>query len=623
MWHVAVSKVNLGNNLLFSQNIGSIFVYSGEVTITGNATLSKNYQLRKVTDFKTDSITGFDFSHEGGAITLFISRLTLHGSILMNNNTANNGGGILATTSTIVCNCSLSVSSNIAIHTGGGIYLYQSELSIYGYVEFSENRAMKHGGGLHAISAFIKLIRITLVSSKCLCRIKFTSNLAISHGGGIYFEAGSKIYILRYKPNSVVFMNNTADYGGAICIADDTNIGACSDPNIQNKSTIAATQSECFFQLSTVVKTKSIPTIETAFHFAQNFGRHSGDDLFGGLLDRCTVNNFDTNIKYSNIQGFADYILNSTSSKPVRLCLCDSMERAECGLEPTSIPAEKDKKFMLKVVAVDHVNHTVNATIYSYVTDNVASLGEEQTVQSVESGCSDLVFSIVSPKEVTELEIYAKGPCRNLGISPLRVPIQFLPCSCPLGFEQHKVVKNKCRCICHHKLKQALNFVTNTYCNSTTLLLTRNNNFWVTYATNTTLLTYNNCPSDYCHSASPPIHINLSAPDGANAQCKLTRSGILCGGCEQGLTLSLGSSRCIECPHYWPVLFCMILASAFFVGIAVVIFMLVLNLTVAKGTLNAMIFYANVLAGNQALFLPFDNTNFQRIFIAWLNLDVA
>ena len=46
MWHVAVSKVNLGNNLLFSQNIGSIFVYSGEVTITGNATLSKNYQLR-------------------------------------------------------------------------------------------------------------------------------------------------------------------------------------------------------------------------------------------------------------------------------------------------------------------------------------------------------------------------------------------------------------------------------------------------------------------------------------------------------------------------------------------------------------------------------------------------
>ena len=101
------------------------------------------------------------------------------------------------------------------------------------------------------------------------------------------------------------------------------------------------------------------------------------------------------------------------------------------------------------------MNHTVNATIYSYVTDNVASLGEEQTVQSVESGCSDLVFSIVSPKEVTELEIYAKGPYRNLGISLLRVPIQFIPCSCPLGFEQHQANENIYCCICHHKLKQA------------------------------------------------------------------------------------------------------------------------------------------------------------------------
>ena len=36
--------------------------------------------------------------------------------------------------------------------------------------------------------------------------------------------------------------------------------------------------------------------------------------------------------------------------------------------------------------------------------------------------------------------------------------------------------------------------------------------------------------------------------------------------------------------------------------------------------LNAIIFYANVLAGNQALYLPFENINFQHVFISWLNL---
>ena len=619
------STVSLGNNLLFSENSGSIFAYSGEITITGKATLSNNSHVRQVRDNEMDdSIMGFDFSHGGGGggITLFGSRLMLHGSIVVKHNTANNGGGILATTSTIICNCSLRISSNTAINTGGGMYLYQSELSINEYVEFNGNRAMKHGGGLHAISTLIKLIRTLGRSRVPISKMNFTSNLATSYGGGMYFESGSKMYVFRYKQYSVIFINNTADYGGAIYIADDTNMGACLDP-INHSQSIIATQSECFFQLSSIVKTSSKPTIEKAFHFAQNCGKHSGGDLFGGLLDRCTVNNFDKSIKYSTLQGFADSILNSTSSKPVRVCLCDSKQRADCGLEPTPITVKKDKKFILKIAAVDQVNCTVNATVCGYVTDNQASLGEGQTVQDVEAGCSDLVFSIVSPRETAELVIYAKGPCRDLGISQLRVSIKFMSCSCPLGFEQNKVIKNKCHCICHHKLKQALKFVMDTDCNSTTLLLTKNRNFWVTYATNTTLLTCNNCPTDYCHPAPPPIHIDLTTPDGADVQCKFNRSGNLCGGCELGLTLSLGSSQCIECPYYWPALFCLILVSALLAGIAVVVFMLVLNLTVARGTLNAIIFYANVLAGNQALFLPFESTNFQRIFIAWLNLDVG
>ena len=159
--------------------------------------LLKNDQI---TDNKTNySYKGFDFFPEGGGITLFVSRLMLHGTVTLKDNTANNGGGILATTSTIVCNnnCSLSITTNTALHTGGGIYLYQSELSIYGNVNVNNNMAMKHGGGLRAISAFIKLVR-TMGASTIHPQITFTSNVAESYVGGIHFEAGSKIYILRY-----------------------------------------------------------------------------------------------------------------------------------------------------------------------------------------------------------------------------------------------------------------------------------------------------------------------------------------------------------------------------------------------------------------------------------------
>lgn len=50
-------------------------------------------------------------------------------------------------------------------------------------------------------------------------------------------------------------------------------------------------------------------------------------------------------------------------------------------------------------------------------------------------------------------------------------------------------------------------------------------------------------------------------------------------------------------------------------------FNLVLNLTVAIGTLNGIILYANIVAANNSTFLPFTSSNFITVFIAWLNLD--
>lgn len=47
----------------------------------------------------------------------------------------------------------------------------------------------------------------------------------------------------------------------------------------------------------------------------------------------------------------------------------------------------------------------------------------------------------------------------------------------------------------------------------------------------------------------------------------------------------------------------------------------VLNLTVAVGTLNGIIFYANIVAANSKILLPFSEPNFVTVFIAWLNME--
>ena len=178
-------------NVIFSGNIGSFFAYSGKVRFIPlhsgkvNFTCTGNYQTLS---YKISKYVGSEIIREGGAITLFISRLELQGKTNLSHNTASNGGGIIAITSTIVCNSTLLISNNYVTDTGGGIYLYQSELSIFGNITISNNRANVCGGGLHAISAFLKLIprsrSINIIAFKgIIIKLSIESNFAVWRRG--------------------------------------------------------------------------------------------------------------------------------------------------------------------------------------------------------------------------------------------------------------------------------------------------------------------------------------------------------------------------------------------------------------------------------------------------------
>ena len=94
--------------------------------------------------------------------------------------------------------------------------------------------------------------------------------------------------------------------------------------------------------------------------------------------------------------------------------------------------------------------------------------------------------------------------------------------------------------------------------------------------------------------------------------------------CRPGLGRSLGSSHCIQCSNNWHRDLIGIVMAAFIAGIILVVFMLALNMTVAVGTLNGILFYVNIVAANvDTYFLPFKTPNFVTVFISWLNLDIG
>ncbi len=103
-------------------------------------------------------------------------------------------------------------------------------------------------------------------------------------------------------------------------------------------------------------------------------------------------------------------------------------------------------------------------------------------------------------------------------------------------------------------------------------------------------------------------------------QCANNRGGILCGGCRENFTLALEGSKCIECSSRYALLW--MIPVCVLAGIALVALLLVCNMTVSHGTLNGLIFYANIVSIT-GLTNP-QNCSIHpilSIFIAWINLD--
>ena len=597
---------------VFHNNVGSLYIFSGNLTLNGHSRFENCVEPSN----KNSSFA----LQEGGAVTSFQSTITFNGKTSLLNNKARQGGAILATES-IITLYDTTIAINTAIDSnGGGISLQGSELEIKRSCIISNNYAMR-GGGVHATSS-----TITVYQQGSL---QFINNSAMN-GSGLYLEINPKLYFLGGKVHhnwffKLIFTDNKAKYGGAIYVADDTNFGTCS-PNI-----------ECFFQVLSLVGYQilygfsSTPT--NYIQYSGNIATEQGPNLFGGLLDRCVPSSFAEVYKrqpglrtqyYSGIDYLKDLsniTLDSIASLPVRVCFCSSESEPDCSYQPPPIKVKKGETFNVSLVAVDQANHSVVANIISSP-DSLGSFSGGQQTQTIGNGCTNLTFNVFSPQDYESINVFADGPCGSSELSMRKLDIQFLNCTCPVGFQPSDSVSTRCECICDSGL---FPYITN--CNYTTSLIIREStNSWITYINDTDppgYVIHPNCPFDYCQPQAVHVNINLNLPNGENAQCAYNRRGTLCGGCQEYLSLSLGSSHCLPCPSHWPAVFSVVLLAAIIAGILLVAALLALDMTVAIGLINGFIFYANIVAANSAVFFPSSEPSFPTVFVAWLNLDLG
>ena len=112
------------------------------------------------------------------------------------------------------------------------------------------------------------------------------------------------------------------------------------------------------------------------------------------------------------------------------------------------------------------------------------------------------------------------------------------------------------------------------------------------------------------------VNVTIDNPD---MQCDLNHSGLLCGACAANHSLMLGSSQCQVCPNTYLALLLPFAAA----GVALVVFLTSLRVTVATGILNSVILCVNILQVKRKLFFPPNISNPLTVFIAWVNLDLG
>ena len=189
----------------------------------------------------------------------------------------------------------------------------------------------------------------------------------------------------------------------------------------------------------------------------------------------------------------------------------------------------------------------------------------------------------------------------------------FILNECPIGFSVNS--SGVCDCSVSRE---------NVTCDINSLNITHNGLLWIgTYdtstpfnanATNSNACIINEDCLFYC---SPnPVIFQLNDTD---TQCVDNRGQRMCGSCRDGYSLLMGSNKCGHCHNDYTIIGWIALFAV--MGVLLVVLLIALNLTVSVGTMNGLLFYANIVKLYEPVFSRKGALPVLSQVISWINLD--
>lgn len=438
-----------------------------------------------------------------------------------------------------------------------------------------------------------------LVNNLC-----FFNNMATS-GAAFYLSSFSHLFI--YNNASINFTkNNASTVGGAIATTPIGNSGTM-----------------CLIQLP--------HKLHYAMTFRNNMAELGGSAMYGSPLYQCQQIAVGKSINMTQ-EYFSSsrFMINDSwdcdqhsqvQGIPWKVKCCDN----RCNTTQKVYPGSK---IFFKIKVVDMVDNPTSSRVYIYLKNsnynvqhsniyyklrsiNCKSAGAHGRNSTSSSACQNFSLNIYSTETgQTDLELATETTNPTL---LLKLEIE----PCPIGFKLVKS-KGKGRCACSNFINsvQKYTHIGAISCNIGDEKIIRNNTdyFWMGQIGENTLAFSEICPFGHCNSLT---EFYVNRPD---TLCHGNRHGKICGSCKEGYSTAFGVNTCHKCSSLWLL---SILAYAA-LGIVLVVVMYALQLTLDKGTVGGVIFYANVyMLGILYLKnLDYNEKSLSATYVVFVNLSV-
>ena len=378
-------------------------------------------------------------------------------------------------------------------------------------------------------------------------------------GGGIGFYGNS--FLILFYPAVISFIDNHATKLGGAIFVDKSG------------------QANAYCLLQVTFDPDNIVNEDHGIRCTNNTAVISGSLLYGGNIDYCNLlpNSwgsiyvqsgsalFNMTFQYSSPN---DSNVSVIASDAVRACFCKQLQ-PDCSRDNETINAYPGEIINIPAITVGQRFGATTGTLK--VVEIIEGQEVDQILTPWQPHCQNFSYTVhIRGQDELIATLNLSAVIDNRANVPLKldtnITVNITILDCPPGFE---FSQNSGECGCNRIILASLS---TTKCNASSQIISKQGDVWIGYNSHDhCVITHQNCPFDYCSMSE--VNFNISNPD---IQCALSRSGLLCGECANGLSLLLGSNKCGTCSNKYLGL---LIVFAIF-GIGLVVFLLVLNFTI-------------------------------------------